>query len=129
MKILGFGRRCFHKRLQCFKNVPILTNSTMKNLIQYRYSFEVLFFEFLKTKDIPTLETNLKKLETTILEQVEHKENESLWFRFFEGNNLVNTIDSLIQDIISVKNRTYAIENMGNCISLNPEFELQIYVS
>lgn len=101
----------------------------MKNLIQYRYSFEVLFFEFLKTKDIPTLETNLKKLETTILEQVEHKENESLWFRFFEGNNLVNTIDSLIQDIISVKNRAYAIENMGNCISLNPEFELQIYVS
>lgn len=101
----------------------------MKNLIQFRYSFEVLFFEFLKTKDITKLETDLKQLETMILEQVEHKKDESLWFRFFEGNNLVNTIDSLIQDIISVKNRAYAIENMGNCISLNPEFEIQIYVS
>ena len=101
----------------------------MKNLIQYRYSFEKLFFEFLKTKDIAQLETDLKELEQTILEQIPHKENEGVWFRFFEGNNLVNTFSSLVSDIKSERNKTYAIENIGNCISLNPAFELQIYVS
>jgi len=101
----------------------------MKNLIQYRYSFEKLFFEFLKTKDISQLETDLKELEQTILKQIPHKGNEGLWFRFFEGNNLVNTVSSLVSDIKNERNKAYAIENMENCISINPDFELQIYVS
>ena len=115
----------------------------MTNFNHYRFSFENLFFQYLKEQiDLTEMITQLYGYEEKARQEyadskgeLNDLENEvlqemGLCFRYFEGDTSINTIRNLEEDLCTLANptnKTYILELMKDNISLDTDFELQIY--
>ncbi len=95
----------------------------MKNLIEYMYKAQQLFYDFLKDLDEGKLLDGLNKMEQHARETRGKKR--SLWFRFSAGDALATTIRNIKRDLHN-SNRKFRLERMESCIHSN---ELEIYYS
>lgn len=105
----------------------------MKNLIQYRFTVENLFFKFIKKEiDLDELITGLTKIET------EHRylnglpnDDEGLWFKFGKDDTLSTTILNIERIFMydSKNNQEFLLERMEAACGLNPDNELEIFYS
>jgi dephospho-CoA kinase len=114
----------------------------MTNFNHYRYSFENQFFQYLKNQiSLDKMVENLYEYESKARQEYADKNglnndgtNEDLQamglcFRFFEDETTINTIQNLLAylGVQNHNNRKNCIEDMKNAISLDTDFELQIY--
>jgi len=106
---------------------------TLKNLIQYRYSVELLMFAFLKNQvDVLEFTQLLNDIEDKHREEVlEGNPNINLWFRFGD-DTIIYTIQDLKNDLELPHNhinRLRLLENFRMAIELMSNVELMIYFS
>jgi len=118
----------------------------MKKFNHYRFSFENLFFQYLKKQiELADMITQLYDYEELARNEYAESKGElneemnevlqemGLCFRWFEGDTGIMTIRNLETDLslygngANPNNRKYALEMMNENISLNTDFELQIY--
>ena len=113
----------------------------MENFNHYRFSFENLFFKYLKGQI--TLESMIDYLydyEKTAREEYAEKHDKfdmehidelnqmGFAFRWFDGDSLITTIRNLEGDLSAGnKNRERTLELMESAISLDTTYELQIF--
>jgi|LakMenEpi03Aug12_release.lakeMendotaPanAssembly.Ray.scaffolds.fasta_scaffold713119_2 hypothetical protein len=100
----------------------------MKNLIEYRFYCENLFFKFVKEQiNISELENGLLNMENNIgMKEVEP--TKEIWFKFSKDDTLCTTINNLIKDLNNPTNKEFRIVQMTDCYSLGGN-ELEIYFS
>ena len=115
-----------------YKPINIKT-MTLKNLIQYRYSVELLMFAFLKNQvDVLEFTQLLNDIEDKHREEVlEGNPNINLWFRFGD-DTIIYTIQDLKNDLELPHNhinRLRLLENFRMAIELMSNVELMIYFS
>jgi len=105
----------------------------MKNLIQYRYTCENAIFNYLKDNNLNTLISEIIRCENHYKEENNIvDENINIWFRFSSDDTLATTTKDIISDLnlpVSHPNHKLLIEKFSDVIKLEPEYELQIYVS
>lgn len=114
----------------------------MTNYNHYRFSFENQFFQYLKGQI--TLDEMIENLyEYEAKARNEYAENKGLnndgsneeleamglCFRFFENNTCITTIQNLLGYLGTQhhNNKYSTLESMQEAISLDVDFELQIY--
>lgn len=101
----------------------------MKNLIELRYSFELLFFEYLKgVRNIESLRVGMARKQAEYKNK--HRKEGKLWFKFAKDDTGATTIKELTSDLINQVNKTFREEQMKACVDLNASIngtELQIY--
>ena len=115
----------------------------MKKFNHYRHSFEQQFFQFLvRQTNLTEMITNLYEYEEKARQEYAESKGElndemneilqgmGLCFRFFEGETTINTIRDLETDLstqANLRNKKRVLELMRQDVSLNTDFELQIY--
>jgi len=103
----------------------------MKNLIQYRFSCENAFFNYLKDKNISNLISKLKSVEHDAKKNIGGK-NASLWFKFFKGDTAATTISDIVNSLQlhpTNNNHKYMIENFKLTTGLDVNHELRVFYS
>lgn len=105
----------------------------MKNLIEYRYHIEELFFKFVTDKiSLAEMISALKRLELTVQTKNENTE-QGLWFKFGTQDTLCTTIDDLERDLNpNNKNYDFTFDRVVEAYTLrgvNNDGELFIYFS
>ena len=102
----------------------------MKNLIEFRYSCEVNFYNYIQTRNLDKLIEGLNRIELLIKNAGHSTVSGSLWFRFSDDDNLVTTKDDLIKDLslpASHSNHIFMVERIKDACDLNGE--MKIYFS
>ena len=105
----------------------------MKNLIQYRYHIEELFFKFVTDKiSLVEMIEALKRLEVAVQTKYENTEL-GLWFKFGSQDTLCTTIDDLERDLNpNNKNYGFTFDRVVEAYTLrgvSTDSELFIYFS
>lgn len=103
----------------------------MKNLIEYRFSCENLFFKYLKKQiTLEELVLGLRLVESIVRNELNDidKTDKGLWFRFGKYDILATTISDVEKDLAN-SNRQFRLEEMERVIGLDPNNELEIYFS
>lgn len=105
----------------------------MKNLIEYRYHIEELFFKFVTDKiTLSEMISALKRLELTVQTKNNNTE-QGLWFKFGTDDTLCTTIDDLERDLTpNNKNYGFTFDRVVEAYTLrgvNTNGELYIYFS
>ena len=105
----------------------------MRNLIEYRYHIEELFFKFVTNKiSLAEMISALKHLEISVQIKNENTE-QGLWFKFGSKDTLCTTIDDLERDLNpSNKNYGFTFDRVVEAYTLrgvNTDSELLIYFS
>jgi hypothetical protein len=101
----------------------------MKNLIQYRYSIEDSFFQFIHGKiSLSELIIKLKSIEDNH-RQITKNFNKEIWFKFGKDDTLSTDINELAKDLEpNNKNFDFTIERLKESYKLMGT-ELMIYFS
>ena len=105
----------------------------MKNLIEYRYHIEELFFKFVTDKiNLVEMIEALKRLEVAIQTKNENTE-QGLWFKFGSKDTLCTTIADLERDLKpESKNYGFTFDRVVEAYTLravNNDTELFVYFS
>ena len=113
-----------------------MRNIKIINCNHLRYSFQELFFSYLKGHiNLYELHLEMRKIQRTYKSQYYGFElnRECLWFKFSKDDTGATTINELIEDLSTGNiNRPLRIEQMRNCIDLNSclhKTDLYIYFS
>lgn len=102
----------------------------MKNLIEYRYSCEVNFYNYLQTRDLNKLIEGLSRVEYLMKSAGHGTESGSICFKFSDDDTLITTKDDLIKDLslpASHSNHKLLIEKITDACDLNGE--MKVYFS
>ena len=101
----------------------------MKNLIQYVYSCEVNFYNYLQSGNLENLIKGLRRVETLARNENEGTVSGDLWFKFSSDDTLATTIRDIEKDLSfpSHNNYKFLIERIEGAIDLNGE--LFVYYS
>jgi hypothetical protein len=100
----------------------------MKNLIQYVYSCEVNFYNYLQSQNLTKLIEGLSRVQ--ILASNELKSKGDIWFKFSEDDTLATTIRDIERDLSLPSihnNHKFLIERIKDAIDLNGS--LQVFYS
>jgi len=100
----------------------------MKNLIQYVYSCEVNFYNYLQSGNLKNLIKGLKRVE--YLAKNEGTVSGGLWFKFSSDDTLATTIRDIETDLslpASHGNYKFLIERIKQAVDLNGT--LQVFYS
>lgn len=97
----------------------------MKKHIGYNWRFYKIVEQFLQDERLDILEHCLKDMEEDMRERFNYSENQSLWFRLFDGDNVVTNINTIKADYKGAYKK-YLMQNLKDCIQ---GASVQIYFS
>lgn len=114
----------------------------MRNLIEYRFSCELLFFKYLKnqisTKELidglkavekRVIRDHIERTEVDLDMSIEEINECGLWFKFGKDDTLVTTISDIEREVGNLNHRDFRMEAFERVVGLNPDNELEIYFS
>jgi hypothetical protein len=99
----------------------------MKNLIEFVYSCEVNFYNYIQTRNLEKLIEGLKRVEYLIKNAGYGTDSGSICFKFSDDDTLITTVDDLINDLslpASHSNHKLMVEKITNAVDLNGELKV-----